>query len=95
MTDKTNEEDGNLISFPSKQDVLDTSSEEFLKRGLEDFHSEIEGATGFLAIIFDADNNPKIIWAGKPDLLQWVGAMEVAKNDFIKTVATVTTQLDD
>ena len=58
------------------------SSEELLEKGLEIFAQELSGdARGFFAMIFDAENNPKILWAGNIDMIMALGSLELAKNE--------------
>lgn len=63
------------------------SAEELMEQGLEIFAQELsEDAKGFFSIVFDKDNNPKIIWAGDIDMISALGSLEMAKNELYNNV---------
>ena len=62
------------------------ASAECLSKGIEAFERELEEATGFLAITFDNDQVPRIIWAGAIDAVYSMGALEIAKYELFNTI---------
>lgn len=86
------EHPSNTISFATRkkfqQDTgSNQSNQDLLNQGVDAFGAEIaEQAKGFVAIIFDKDNNPRIISAGEFDLMYTLGALEVLKNEFVKNI---------
>lgn len=58
--------------------------DEYFNKGIEKFNESIDNATGFLAVTFDENNSPTIIWAGDVDTMAAVGSFEVAKQLFIE-----------
>ena len=90
MSDDTKTEDlfpetlSNVKSFAAKKNKMTTPS--LMDEGLETFARELAGAKGFLAIIFDEDNNPIVLCSGEIDIVSTVGALEVAKNELFKNI---------
>lgn len=63
------------------------STEELMEQGLEIFAQELsDDAKGFFSIVFDKENNPKIIWAGDIDMISALGSLEMAKNELYNNV---------
>ncbi len=60
---------------------------DLLQVGLDTFNHDIaDGGKGFVAIVFDAEGKPRITWAGSIDMIMSIGALEIAKNEFLKNV---------
>lgn len=81
----------NVKSFTpkSKTPSGEPTTEDYLIQGVEAFTMEIgDDAKGFIAIVFDLDNNPRVICAGDIDIVTTLGALEVAKNELLKTVSS-------
>lgn len=88
---KDQEEPTNTVSFKTRKPITQSDNtepdEDLLTLGLEAFHADInDDAKGFLAIVFDKDGHPRITWAGDIDMIPSIGALEVAKNEFLKNV---------
>jgi len=82
------EENSNVKIFAAKKKpahVEDYSQEDFIQRSIETFTEEIaKDSKGFLAIMFDVDNSPRIICAGDIDIIATLGALEVTKHELFK-----------
>ncbi len=92
-------EKDNTVNFMSRKNKINLKTAEstatYMAEGLKAFQSELaDNAKGFLAIVFDTDNNPRIIWAGDADTIQWIGALEIAKNEFFKTINSISEHPD-
>ncbi len=60
---------------------------EYLMKGLKSFQEELgDGAQGFISIVFDKENQPRIIWAGDFEMLLALGAMDFAKNELMERI---------
>lgn len=60
---------------------------EYIKMAFESFKEKIEESpTGFMAIIFDKEDKPHFIWAGEADMIAWIGALEIFKTEFLKSL---------
>ena len=80
----------NVKSFTpkGKQPSGEPTTEDYLIQGVEAFTMEIgDDAKGFIAIVFDLENNPRVICAGDIDIVTTLGALEVAKNELLKSVS--------
>jgi hypothetical protein len=94
MTIKTQEEGSqktdNVSAFVPKKGtkgVKEPTSEELKQKGLETFLEIVNNkSVGFFAIVFDENNDPKIIWAGDIELINALGSLEMAKNELYSNV---------
>lgn len=93
--DKTeNKQDGLVVDFSAEREKQDhitagvdvefeaKSTEDYLALGVQEFGNQIAEAEAFLAITFDIDGTPQIIWAGDLDPFRALGAMEISKRIF-------------
>lgn len=89
----TNNNDSGIIDFSKMKEKIDTakkepvapdfSTEEVVGMGLEVFNNEIEGARGFISIIFNSEDQPKFIWSGDLDVIKVIGSFEIAKQQLL------------
>jgi len=59
---------------PTAQELMDSGFEVFLQM----LHNSPKG---FVAVVFNEDNYPEIVWAGNIELIPVLGALEMAKNE--------------
>ena len=80
----------NVRSFAPKKKAAApdaATTKELLEKGLEIFAQELaEDAKGFFSLIFDKDNNPRIISAGEIDIVAALGSLEMAKNELYNNI---------
>ncbi len=75
-------------TMPKKSDKEDPKvTEELMEKGLEIFAQELsDDAKGFFALIFDTDNNPRIVWGGSIDMIAALGSLEMAKQELYNNI---------
>jgi hypothetical protein len=84
MSDKT--ESSEVVVDFSKHSTPPTeaplTNEEYLEKGMEAFIEASKESEGFLAVTFDDEGSPQIIWAGNLDPFKTLGAMQFAIDTF-------------
>lgn len=81
-----------LVAVRNEKDpaiMAEQSTAEMLNLGFNAVKEIIESGEvkAFFTITFDkVDSSPRIIWAGDIDTLKTLGALEVAKNEFFKSI---------
>ncbi len=59
---------------PTAQELMDSGFEVFLQM-------LSKNPKGFVAVVFNEDNYPEIVWAGNIELIPVLGSLEMAKNE--------------
>lgn len=79
-----------IVDFSSLAEKLQKQSEDqtqdFVDMGIEAFNENIQDATAFLAVTFDEDGDPSIVWAGDIDSYSAIGTLEVVKKLFMDKI---------
>lgn len=78
---------GKVVSMfnPKHKRVTETEeNNDYMEQGLKAFRDDLTAdARGFLAIVFDKDYNPKIIWTGDLNIVPTLGALKLAEHEFL------------
>ena len=77
----------NLVKNTGNPDDVgsDISGSELVKMGLDAFIEEANTNTkGFIAILFDEHNNPRLQYCGEIDLVSALGSFKVAEHELLK-----------
>lgn len=83
-----------LIEAKAKKEgnkMSDVEENVELQKGKEVLQEMLEDdTTGFLAITFDSEGDPRIVWSGEIDLVKAIGAVELTKNELLLKINSFT-----
>jgi hypothetical protein len=68
-----------------KQAKVDEETSSFIQGSIDSIKEILENepdSKGLIALVFNKDNDPKIVWGGDIDYIKMIGALDVAKLHF-------------
>ena len=68
-----------------KQAKVDEETSSFIQGSIDSIKEILENepdSKGLIALVFNKDNDPKIVWGGDMDYIKMIGALDVAKLHF-------------
>lgn len=79
------------VKAKKEESTMATEEEDMLTKGKETFQEMMdEGAVGFIALTFDANSDPRILWSGDIDLVKALGSLELAKKEIADKIYSYT-----